>query len=76
MGLALALAHPPDLVLCNVLLPVLDGYGVLAHFTQHPRLAGVPFIFLTAQADPADQRRAMALGADDYLTRPWPRPSC
>ncbi|QKG55267.1 response regulator [Hymenobacter sp. BRD128] len=70
VGLALALAHPPDLVLCNVLLPVLDGYGVLAHFTQHPRLAGVPFIFLTAQADPADQRRAMALGADDYLTRP------
>ena len=71
VGLALALAHPPDLVLCNSWLPVLDGYGVLAHFTQHPRLAGVPFIFLTTIIDPADQRRAMALGADDYLTKPF-----
>ncbi|GAB3638101.1 response regulator [Hymenobacter arcticus] len=69
-GVALALAHPPDLVLCAVGLPVLDGYGVLAQFTQHPRLAGVPFLLLANEFDHADQRRAMALGADDYLAQP------
>ncbi|MFD1469516.1 cyclic nucleotide-binding domain-containing protein [Hymenobacter caeli] len=72
-GLALALAHLPDLVLCAVGLPGLpglDGYAVLAHFTQHPRLAGVPFLLLASGPDHAGQRRAMALGADDYLAPP------
>jgi CRP-like cAMP-binding protein len=71
-GLALGLAHPPDLVLCASGLPGLGGAGVLAHFAQHPRLAGVPFLFLTPHLVRAEQRHAMALGADDYLTRPRP----
>ncbi|MDJ0366721.1 response regulator [Hymenobacter sp. H14-R3] len=47
-GVALALAHLPELVLCDVGLPVLDGYGVLAHFIQHLRLASVPFLLLAS----------------------------
>ena len=70
-GVALALAAPPDLVICDILMPELDGYGVLNIFTQNPQLTGVPFIFLTAKTDRADQRRGMALGADDYLTKPF-----
>jgi CRP/FNR family cyclic AMP-dependent transcriptional regulator len=71
VGIALALATRPDLVLCDIMMPVLDGYGVLAMFTQNPQLAGVPFIFLTAKTELADLRRGMELGADDYLTKPF-----
>lgn len=53
------------------MMPGLDGYGVLARFRQTPRLAGVPFLFLTAKIERADQRHGMALGADDYLTKPF-----
>ncbi len=70
-GVALAQARPPDLVVCDILLPGLDGYGVLARLRQTPRLAGVPFLFLTAKTERADQRRGMALGADDYLSKPF-----
>jgi CRP-like cAMP-binding protein/FixJ family two-component response regulator len=70
-GVQLALATRPDLVVCDIMMPVLDGYGVLQIFNQHPQLLGVPFIFLTAKTDPADRRRGMALGADDYLTKPF-----
>jgi CRP-like cAMP-binding protein/ActR/RegA family two-component response regulator len=71
VGIALALATKPDLVLCDIMMPVLDGYGVLAIFTQNPQLAGVPFIFLTAKTELTDLRRGMELGADDYLTKPF-----
>jgi CRP-like cAMP-binding protein len=71
IGIALALATRPDLVLCDIMMPVLDGYGVLAMFTQNPQLAGVPFIFLTAKTELTDLRRGMELGADDYLTKPF-----
>jgi CRP/FNR family cyclic AMP-dependent transcriptional regulator len=71
VGIALALATRPDLVLCDIMMPVLDGYGVLAMFTQNPQLAGVPFIFLTAKTELTDLRRGMELGADDYLTKPF-----
>ena len=70
-GVALALAQPPDLVVCDVMMPVLDGYGVLQIFNQNPQLTGVPFIFLTAKTEQSDQRLGMALGADDYLTKPF-----
>ena len=70
-GVTQALAERPDLVLCDIMMPVLDGYGVLHIFNQNPRLAGVPFIFLTAKTERADLRRGMALGADDYLTKPF-----
>lgn len=71
LGVALALASKPDLVVCDIMMPELDGYGVLQIFTQHPQLAGVPFIFLTAKTDRADVRRGMDLGADDYLSKPF-----
>ena len=71
IGVEKALAERPDLVLCDIMMPVLDGYGVLQIFNQHPQLAGVPFIFLTAKTERADLRRGMELGADDYLTKPF-----
>ncbi len=61
----------PDLILCDIGLPGLDGFGVLASVQQLPQCGDVPFIFLTARADRADQRRGMALGADDYITKPF-----
>ena len=71
LGVEAALATRPDLVVCDIMMPVLDGYGVLHIFNQNPRLAGVPFIFLTAKTERADLRRGMELGADDYLTKPF-----
>jgi CRP-like cAMP-binding protein/CheY-like chemotaxis protein len=71
LGVKLALAERPDLVICDIMMPVLDGYGVLQIFNQNPQLAGVPFIFLTAKTERADLRHGMALGADDYLTKPF-----
>jgi CRP-like cAMP-binding protein/CheY-like chemotaxis protein len=71
IGVKLALAERPDLVICDIMMPVLDGYGVLQIFNQNPQLAGVPFIFLTAKTERADLRHGMALGADDYLTKPF-----
>jgi DNA-binding response OmpR family regulator len=71
LGVELALAEKPDLVVCDIMMPVLDGYGVLQIFNQNAQLAGVPFIFLTAKTERLDQRRGMELGADDYLTKPF-----
>ncbi|AII54341.1 response regulator [Hymenobacter sp. APR13] len=71
VGVEKALETRPDLVVCDIMMPVLDGYGVLHIFNQNPRLAGVPFIFLTAKTERADLRRGMELGADDYLTKPF-----
>jgi len=71
LGVAQALTTKPDLVVCDIMMPVLDGYGVLQIFNQNAQLAGVPFIFLTAKTERLDLRRGMALGADDYLTKPF-----
>ncbi|RZJ93217.1 MAG: response regulator, partial [Hymenobacter sp.] len=71
IGVEMARAAPPSLVLCGIGLPVLDGYGVLYSFRQSPQLARLPFIFLTSRAGRADVRRGMELGADDYLTKPF-----
>lgn len=69
-GLELAIASRPDLVLSNTDMPVLDGYGTLHIFRRSIRLADVPFVLLSARAGRADIRRAMDLGADDYLFLP------
>ncbi|GAA3944527.1 response regulator [Hymenobacter algoricola] len=71
LGVEQALATKPDLVVCDIMMPVLDGYGVLQIFNQNKHLAGVPFIFLTAKTERLDLRRGMELGADDYLTKPF-----
>ena len=61
----------PDLILCDVMMPVLDGYGVLSIVNKKPILADIPFIFLTAKAEKTDFRYGMNLGADDYITKPF-----
>ena len=70
-GVALAREKNPDIVLCDIMMPVLDGYGVLHLFRRDDILSKIPFIFLTAKAERSDQRKAMELGADDYLTKPF-----
>lgn len=69
-GVELARRESPALVLCDVMMPELDGYGVLAALRGQEATARVPFIFLTAKGEKADLRAGMNLGADDYLTKP------
>ncbi|MEG4404612.1 MULTISPECIES: EAL domain-containing response regulator [unclassified Microcoleus] len=70
-GVQMALSEIPDLILCDVQMPELDGYDVLRTLRQNSLAATIPFIFLTAQSDKTDFRRGMDLGADDYLTKPF-----
>ncbi|MFP4300136.1 MAG: response regulator [Spirulinaceae cyanobacterium] len=70
-GVELALQHQPDLILCDVMMPELDGYGVLDRLRQNSATATIPFIFLTALSDKTATRKGMELGADDYLTKPF-----
>jgi DNA-binding NarL/FixJ family response regulator len=70
VGVRLARTEKPDLVLCDVMMPELDGYGVLRELRQDPETLAMPFIFLTAKGEKPDQRCGMDLGADDYLTKP------
>ena len=70
-GVLLARESIPDLILCDVMMPELDGYGVLTLLRQDPATATIPFIFLTAKANKGDLRQGMDLGADDYLTKPF-----
>ena len=69
IGMQLAQEHLPDLIICDIMMPEVDGYGVLAALRQNPITATIPFIFTTAKASKADLRRGMELGADDYLTK-------
>jgi len=69
-GVELARREKPDLILCDVMMPELDGYGVLRALQEDAALALIPFIFLTAKGDKDDLRSGMNLGADDYLTKP------
>lgn len=71
IGVLWALEHIPDLIICDVMMPELDGYGVLSTLRGEPQTATIPFIFLTAKADKTDFRQGMELGADDYLTKPF-----
>jgi DNA-binding NarL/FixJ family response regulator len=70
LGVEAALKSPPDLILCDIMMPELDGYGVLEAVRADPRMANVPFIFLTAKGQRIDKRTGMDCGADDYLTKP------
>src|SRR5215468_11059671 len=69
-GVEAARREMPDLILCDVMMPKLDGYGVLQTMQSDPALARIPFIFLTARGEKDDLRGGMNLGADDYLTKP------
>ena len=70
-GVEVARHETPDLVLCDIMMPELDGYGVLHMLGRDPATAEVPFIFLSAKAERGDVRKGMELGADDYLTKPF-----
>lgn len=70
VGVDLALAHLPDLVICDVMMPELDGHGVVQTLRAEDSTANVPFIFMTARSDKGDVRIGMNFGADDYLIKP------
>ncbi len=73
IGINLALKEIPDLIICDIMMPEVDGYEVLNTLRKNPLTATTPFIFLSAKADKADFRQGMQLGADDYLTKPFTR---
>jgi signal transduction histidine kinase len=71
IGLKIAKAELPDLIICDIMMPELDGYGVLSALRQDEVTANIPVILLTAKAERSDLRYGMELGADDYLTKPF-----
>jgi len=71
IGLQLAKEQFPDLILCDVMMPEMDGYSVLTALRQNVSTANIPFIFLTAKADKSERKQGMDLGADDYLAKPF-----
>jgi len=73
IGLHLAISEVPDLILCDLMMPEIDGHGVLRALRQEPSTATIPFIFLTAKSAKSDFRQAMDMGADDYITKPFTR---
>lgn len=74
VGVNVAREYKPDLILCDVMMPELDGYGVLEKVRMEQQAFMTPFIFLTAKTDSSDIRFGMGLGADDYLTKPFQTP--
>jgi DNA-binding response OmpR family regulator len=71
VGVELAQKENPDLIICDIMMPVLDGYGVLHLLSKNPELSAIPLIFLSAKSERADVRRGMDMGADDYITKPF-----
>lgn len=71
IGVAKAVANKPDLIICDIMMPELDGYGVLHAIQKNESIKNTPFIFLTAKTERGDFRRGMEMGADDYLTKPF-----
>ncbi len=71
MGVELVQQAKPDLIICDIMMPELDGYGVLHILSKNEETSGIPFIFLTAKTEKTDIRKGMTLGADDYLTKPF-----
>ena len=71
VGVQIATTYLPNLIICDIAMPELDGYGTLVALRQEPKTAMIPFIFLTAMTEKVDMRQAMQLGADDYITKPF-----
>jgi CRP/FNR family transcriptional regulator, cyclic AMP receptor protein len=71
IGVEKAIEHKPDLIICDIMMPVLDGYGVLHAIHKNDAIKNTPFIFLTAKTERGDFRKGMELGADDYITKPF-----
>ncbi|MEB3337360.1 MAG: response regulator [Leptolyngbyaceae bacterium] len=70
IGVKLAQMHRPDLIVCDIMMPDINGYEVLSAVRRHKPIAAIPFIFLTAKVTMPDLRQGMEMGADDYLTKP------
>jgi CRP-like cAMP-binding protein/CheY-like chemotaxis protein len=70
-GVESAVANLPDIILCDIMMPELDGYGVLYMLKKNPKTSTIPFVFITAKSERPDLRKAMEMGADDYLTKPF-----
>jgi CRP-like cAMP-binding protein/CheY-like chemotaxis protein len=70
-GIEMVQKEKPDLIICDVMMPVLDGYGVLHLLSKNVETSGIPFIFLTAKSERSDRRKGMDMGADDYITKPF-----
>lgn len=71
VGVELAFSYQPDLIICDIMMPEMDGFQVMERLKADQRTAAIPFIFLTARTDRADIRYGMGAGADDYLTKPF-----
>jgi CRP/FNR family cyclic AMP-dependent transcriptional regulator len=70
-GVRLANEHLPDIIICDIMMPELDGYGVIHMLQKNEATKHIPFIFLTAKAERSEMRRGMEMGADDYITKPF-----
>lgn len=70
-GVEHALKEKPDVIVCDIMMPELDGYGVLHMLRKNPEAQNIPFIFLTAKTERSDFRKGMEMGADDYVTKPF-----
>lgn len=71
IGLELAKQEKPDIIICDIMMPVLDGYSVLESLSKHNETKLIPFIFLSAKTEHKDVRKGMNMGADDYITKPF-----
>lgn len=72
-GVEVAIAGLPDVILCDIVMPELDGYGVLYLLNKNTETTNIPFIFITSKSERLDLRKGMEMGADDYLTKPFGR---
>jgi DNA-binding response OmpR family regulator len=71
IGILKAIEFKPDLIICDIMMPILDGYGVLQALQNNEELKNIPFIFLTAKTERSDFRKCMEFGADDYISKPF-----
>jgi CRP-like cAMP-binding protein len=72
-GVEMASLNLPNIILCDIMMPEIDGYGVLYLLNKNPETTNIPFIFITAKSERLDMRKGMEMGADDYLTKPFGR---
>jgi|SRR5579863_92544 len=70
-GIDLAIREIPDIIICDIMMPLMDGYEVLRILRKHIQTAQIPFVFLTARSEKAEIRAGIDLGADDYLVKPF-----
>ena len=70
-GVDIAIKEKPDVIVCDIMMPELDGYGVLHLLRKNTETQNIPFIFLTAKTERSDFRKGMEMGADDFITKPF-----